>query len=201
VGIKEELGMLNQEPTKRCPYCAEIILLAAIKCKHCGEMLNTVPVRTVNAEIRPPLQQRSFLRQPLSKISFEKVILYSTWLFVGLFSLLGGIFGTLMSLVEASTPREGSSDGWLLYVTFFAMTFVGLGMCITADRIVNLKRGTTVIAGISTLISILVFVSPLINQFINPNDNSYPMEGVGIFTVLYGICLMYATRRLRTLAY
>ncbi len=26
--------------TKQCPYCAELILAAAIKCKHCGEFLN-----------------------------------------------------------------------------------------------------------------------------------------------------------------
>ena len=25
--------------TKKCPFCAEDVLVAAIKCKHCGEML------------------------------------------------------------------------------------------------------------------------------------------------------------------
>lgn len=25
---------------KKCPYCAEDVLVAAIKCKHCGEFLN-----------------------------------------------------------------------------------------------------------------------------------------------------------------
>jgi hypothetical protein len=33
--------------TKQCPYCAELILSAAIKCKHCGEFLNK-PVRNEN---------------------------------------------------------------------------------------------------------------------------------------------------------
>jgi hypothetical protein len=28
----------NNQPTKRCPACAEEILAAARKCKHCGEL-------------------------------------------------------------------------------------------------------------------------------------------------------------------
>lgn len=38
-----------QQPTKTCPYCAETILAAAIKCKHCGERLDA-PVKTPPAE-------------------------------------------------------------------------------------------------------------------------------------------------------
>ncbi|MCE5341060.1 MAG: PH domain-containing protein [Planctomycetaceae bacterium] len=33
--------------TKQCPYCAELILSAAIKCKHCGEFLNK-PLKNEN---------------------------------------------------------------------------------------------------------------------------------------------------------
>ena len=32
-----------EEPTRLCPFCAEEIRSAAIKCKHCGEWLNSGP--------------------------------------------------------------------------------------------------------------------------------------------------------------
>jgi len=35
-----ELKSLPQEDKKRCPFCKEIIQKAAVKCRHCGEMLN-----------------------------------------------------------------------------------------------------------------------------------------------------------------
>jgi len=34
------MNQQNQSTTKKCPFCAEKILADAVKCKHCGELLN-----------------------------------------------------------------------------------------------------------------------------------------------------------------
>jgi hypothetical protein len=41
----------TQQPTKRCPYCAEVILADAVKCKHCGEWLDRSAMPTTPAEV------------------------------------------------------------------------------------------------------------------------------------------------------
>lgn len=42
--------MTPAEPTKRCPFCAEEILVAAVKCKHCGtDLTQAVAVRRTTA--------------------------------------------------------------------------------------------------------------------------------------------------------
>jgi rRNA maturation protein Nop10 len=44
------------EPTRRCPECAEWILAAAQKCKHCGERVAPLP---------PPTPMRQQFDKPL----------------------------------------------------------------------------------------------------------------------------------------
>jgi len=46
-----------QKQTKSCPYCAEQILLSAVKCKHCGEFLDPA-LRTSAQQVSQPAQQK-----------------------------------------------------------------------------------------------------------------------------------------------
>jgi len=64
------------ELTKRCPYCAEEILLAAIRCKHCQSDL----VGQVQSARDLP-QERSVLQRPVSP-----------WVLVGIFAILVALF-------------------------------------------------------------------------------------------------------------
>lgn len=55
--------MDNVSETKRCPFCAEQIKVAAKKCRFCGSFLNdsNAPVRQVSSiqrEPSPPTQQQ-----------------------------------------------------------------------------------------------------------------------------------------------
>ncbi|MFA6186556.1 MAG: PH domain-containing protein [Phycisphaerae bacterium] len=58
--------------TKQCPYCAEVILAAAIKCKHCGEFLNR-PLKTPAQfpELRDPNAQPAGAQKQAENMTFE----------------------------------------------------------------------------------------------------------------------------------
>src|SRR5205823_499774 len=49
VTTAEGATMTEQEPTKRCPFCGEVILAIARKCKHCGEFLDRAPADPLTA--------------------------------------------------------------------------------------------------------------------------------------------------------
>jgi len=58
-----EVNMNHEEKpeTKKCPYCAEVVQIDTIKCKHCSEWLNNEAAVKIN---QPDASQFSF-KQPV----------------------------------------------------------------------------------------------------------------------------------------
>ena len=80
--------------TKQCPFCAEEILTAAIKCKHCGEFLNggriTIPMKkslSKTQKLLVPDPERVLWSSRPSYLYFVGELLVAS-VFVALFSVI-----------------------------------------------------------------------------------------------------------------
>ena len=82
--------MNEQLPTKRCPFCAEEILAAAQKCKHCGSNLGDAPR---NAAVVPPpmIQERADTPKPKSNGCWIVAIVVAVVAFVPVVAILAAI--------------------------------------------------------------------------------------------------------------
>lgn len=88
----------SSAPTKRCPYCAELIHESAMKCKHCGEYLSEDARR---ASKRPSMEF-------LGKIMIVVVVvvaLFLTYYFTGLGATL-----------DAQCSTNGFGTGECLFI-------------------------------------------------------------------------------------
>jgi len=110
-----ETAEFIERQTKQCPFCAETILAAAIKCRYCGEFLNAKRAEALDAE--PANGESTEPQQPENTLHFEARP--SLWALFG--TIVRGLFFLAIALVCIFYPLERLLGGELSDVQ--AMTF------------------------------------------------------------------------------
>ena len=86
--------------TKKCPFCREVIPIRALKCRHCGEILDEELARERNRTWSPGVAAvLSFVIPGLGQIYKGKVLAGLVWFFLIDFVYTVSILGTLFCFI------------------------------------------------------------------------------------------------------
>lgn len=124
LGVSDSMPTLsgpppNESGTKPCPFCAEMILAAAKKCKHCGEFLDPVLIRSRDTNLPGNLKHPNSNAGPSDEATIRRIADFER-----LLSVMWGILGVLQLLVvipiaDSRTDHAGSIALALLVTGLF----------------------------------------------------------------------------------
>ncbi|MBN2020510.1 MAG: PH domain-containing protein [Sedimentisphaerales bacterium] len=126
---------LTNSQTKVCPFCAETILAAAVKCRYCGEFLNTERARAlISGNSGADVGGQDFAQQAEQ----EGNVLFSgqpsLWIMTGALikgSLILVIAGALVFWhIERMSWTHFSAEHAVVFGKFRLMTGLLLGLCV-----------------------------------------------------------------------
>jgi hypothetical protein len=125
------------EEVKRCPYCGEEILIAAKKCKHCGEWLNdNVPAARIAVARKSVAENNNGQSQT---VIVNKIERRSNGI---------GTAGFVLALIAFILCWVPVVD-WILWVLGFVFSFVG---------IFRRPRGLAIAGFVISLIGLIVLI-------------------------------------------
>jgi membrane protein YdbS with pleckstrin-like domain len=120
----------NAEQTKRCPFCGEVILAIARKCKHCGEFLDRAhpalsptpsPAGSATAPAPVPPDPALADVPPVYTVSVSQWDNF--WKFVTLLIIAGVVITALWVIPPLAPYREIATPGVLVLAAFVGWFF------------------------------------------------------------------------------
>ncbi|HVT82166.1 MAG TPA: PH domain-containing protein [Phycisphaerae bacterium] len=120
--VLEALPAGEAEPTKRCPFCGEVILAIAKKCKHCGEFLDRAPLSPGETASGTTAATTAANAEPVYTLNISQwdnvwrfIILFTAWIIITGILWIPGLrqylaVGSLGALVFAGFI------GWYFYL-------------------------------------------------------------------------------------
>lgn len=132
-------GGKSPEEGKRCPYCAEVILKAATKCKHCGEFLDMKPAVGAKTTVETNVKQGALIGAVVCfsiGVGLMCLTLWSAVMYAPLF-----LAAFVLSIVAMAQRRVfGGVVMLLLTVLVPPVLFLVLGAIRTSEALEDISK-------------------------------------------------------------